>query len=377
MASFPVPSSLHYPDGKKEYVWNLDPENPSKITHRAKYSAEEKVKWHSGKDWVKGDKYKAFILGEPTITFGPTPTKIVPPSWQEFFIELISEMSLKDKEIFQEWNKLITWKPDENKCSFVANPLVYCYYITGLIPTKYKGKCLKDKYTADPQAYWERVCKMDRRKGRAPSVRDAYELNKAITFFKPTTAKHLIWRLSEQTTRQTILDPCAGWGGRVLGALSMDHDYIGYDTNSNISVMCSAMIQSIKDAGGVIKSEADIRNRPMPTDADEFKAEIPVDNISLVLTSPPYANLEVYDGMKIFTDDDDYYKNFLIPMISVCRHNLYCPVAINVSPKIYEDLTKRYGFPECDEKVDFLQQMGQHSGKKQDYVYVWRSFKNR
>ncbi len=337
----------------------------------------------NGKVWVKGDKYKAFILGEDTETFGLNPTKIVPPSWQEFFIQLIGEMSLTKEEIFREWNKLITWKPHENKCSFVANPLVYCYYITGLVPTKYKGKCLKDKYTADPQAYWERVCKMDRRKGRAPSVRDAYELNKAITFFKPTTAKHLIWRLAthlpiqvEYPLLRTILDPCAGWGGRVLGALSSDYNYIGYDTNANISVMCSAMIQGIKDAGGVINTDADIRNRPMPTDADTFKSEILVDNISLVLTSPPYANLEVYDGMKVFVDDDDYYKNFLIPMISVCRHNLYCPVAINVSPKIYEDLTKRYGFPECDEKVDFLQQMGQNSGKKQDYVYVWRSFNN-
>ena len=94
----------------------------------------------------------------------------------------------------------------------------------------------------------------------------------------------------------------------------------------------------------------------------------------MVLTSPPYGNLEVYENMMPFKDDEEYYKELLIPMIEMCRTRVWVcrPVWINISPKIYETLTGKYGFRECDEKINFLQQMGQQMGKKQDYVYVWR-----
>ena len=62
-----------------------------------------------------------------------------------------------------------------------------------------------------------------------------------------------------------------------------------------------------------------------------------------------------------------------------------CPICINMSPKMYEDLTKWRNvgkylceerlIPCCDEKIDLRQQMGkQFKTKSQDYIYVWWSF---
>jgi hypothetical protein len=31
-----------------------------------------------------------------------------------------------------------------------------------------------------------------------------------------------------------VFDPCAGWGGRLLGAMARDIDYTGIDTNTNL-----------------------------------------------------------------------------------------------------------------------------------------------
>ena len=56
--------------------------------------------------------------------------------------------------------------------------------------------------------------------------------------FPPMTAKYLYERFTEDIKDQEVIkiyDPSAGWGGRILGAMSVRDDrnihYIGTDTN--------------------------------------------------------------------------------------------------------------------------------------------------
>ena len=76
--------------------------------------------------------------------------------------------------------------------------------------------------------------------------------------------------------------------------------------------------------------------------------------------------------MTPFKDKHDYYTNFLLPMMKKCEEMVKPGghIAINISPGIYAVLTNTYEYRECDMKIDFLQQMGQKSGKKKDYTYV-------
>lgn len=326
--------------------------------------------------WKKGDKYKCFILGEDTETFGPG-RKMEIPSRGDFYLALLDELSMEIGERKQEYKKLCKYDASQNKNSFIGNKLVYHYDKVGLIETRYKGgPNLIEIYEKDPQKYWERVCKMDRRKGKDPTIRDAYELNKAITFFKPTTAKHLVQRfcgLGTEINELKIYDPCAGWSGRILGTLSAGHIYIGCDTNPVIAQRTKSLLDYLHDNLLITDRQWELSNVSHQSCLEPLSCGW-VQTCDFSFTSPPYNNLEVYNGMKVFVDDDDYYKNFLIPMIRqmLAMVKPGCWVAVNVSPKIYEKLTDVYEYPVCEDKIDFLQQMGQQSGKKKDYVYCWQ-----
>jgi hypothetical protein len=330
-------------------------------------------------NWKKGDKHKCFILGEDTDTFGPgRKMEILSPA--QFYPCLLDELDMSKEDVIKEWVKLCKYDASQNKNSFIGNKIVYAYDKVGLLDTRYKGgPTLMETYKKDPQKYWERVCKMDRRKGRDPTIRDAYELNKAITFFKPTTAKYLVQRfcgLGTPDNRKIVFDPCAGWSGRLLGTLSAGHIYQGCDTNPDIRPRTFTLISHLLEGPNGLSHMA-----PLSADTEVITKsclEPPVpeqlESADFSFTSPPYNNLEVYKGMKIFVDDEDYYKNFLIPMIKMMLRMVKpaCWVAVNVSPKIYEQLTDVYEFPVCSDRINFLQQMGQQSGKKKDYVYCWQ-----
>ena len=71
--------------------------------------------------------------------------------------------------------------------------------------------------------------------------------------------------------------------------------------------------------------------------------------------------------------DEDYYKDFLIPLLNKLHEETNCPICINVSPKIYRTLIKKFNYKECDTQIDLRQQMGEQFKKKsQDYIYIWR-----
>ena len=103
-------------------------------------------------------------------------------------------------------------------------------------------------------------------------------------------------------------------------------------------------------------------------------------NPDLVLTSPPYGDMEIYEYMNPWGSMDKFYKEFMTPLMLKLFQETNCPICINMSPKMYEDLTKmrpnkfsysRWIHP-CDDKIDLRQQLGkQFKTKSQDYIYVW------
>jgi 16S rRNA G966 N2-methylase RsmD len=304
----------------------------------------------------KGDKYKAFILNEKTDTFGEPPNMDI-PKWQN----VIDEVKDNNNTPTGLYKKLQKYDATENKRSFAGNKIIYRYFTECLMKTRYKGgKTQQEVFEKDPKKVWERVCKMDRRKGFPPSPTDILELNRTITFFKPTIAKHLCVKFNATS----VLDPCAGWGGRMLGSVSTGAKYTGYDTNKELEEPYNNMIKDLK-----------LKNAKMIYNSCLEDVNFGGLKYDLVLTSPPYENLEIYEGMKPFENDDVFYDDFLIPMIDKCRKwiNPQGKVCINISPKMYEKLTIKYMYPEAPDKINFLQQMGQKSGKKEDFIYIWNN----
>jgi hypothetical protein len=80
-----------------------------------------------------------------------------------------------------------------------------------------------------------------------------------------------------------IIDPCMGWGGRLLGCVNRNIQYIGYDLNPN-------SINSHNDLAKFIN----FTNCTFLC-ADSSSCDIP--DGDLLFTSPPYDNCELYHGI--------------------------------------------------------------------------------
>jgi len=81
-----------------------------------------------------------------------------------------------------------------------------------------------------------------------------------------------------------VLDPCAGWGGRMLGAVSSGCQYIGFEPNTTTHENLGKMVDFLGIGDKVTLIRDDARNM--------MNHDLP--KVGMVLTSPPYFDLEVY-----------------------------------------------------------------------------------
>jgi hypothetical protein len=117
--------------------------------------------------------------------------------------------------------------------------------------------------------------------------------------FKPTVA---LW-IAKKFNSKRILDFSAGWGDRLLAALvnANVERYLGFDPNINLKKGHDLMIDG--------SDKAKIVYIP-------FEDAVLNEKFDLVLTSPPYFDLEKYTGTKqsidTFKTFDSWLNNFLL-----------------------------------------------------------------
>jgi len=304
---------------------------------------------------------------------------MIPETMPYSFDEVESCKDITLERVKQDYKKLTDFKAETNPRKFCGNPTIYQYQMKNLLNCRRGTKNYKTlkEWFDDPELkekLWQDAIKRNRRdKCPYPSPTDVYEChrlnNGAIVPFKASTAKYVYKKFGAKK----VLDPTAGWGGRLLGATSLGIEYVGIDTNLNLKEGYENMISdlNLKGCEMIWKSCLDV----------DFK-EI---NPDLVLTSPPYGDMEIYEYMNPWGSMKKFYKEFMIPLMEKLFEECKCPICINMSPKMYEDLTKpelddETGYEgglivHCDEKIDMRQQLGkQFKTKSQDYIYVWRSF---
>ena len=282
--------------------------------------------------------------------------------------DILSCKTCDEKALKRDYKNLCDFDALTNPRKFCGNKIIYHYQLLNLLNCRRGNKGYKTlpEWFADEelkQKIWEHSIQRNRRdKCPYPSPTDVYECHRintgAIVPFKSSTAKY-IYKKYHATS---VLDFTAGWGGRLLGASSLGIKYTGYDTNLKLKDGYDEMIKllGIQDCEMRWKSGV----------GEDFK-DVEYD---LVLTSPPYENLELYEGMSPFESEEKFYKEFLLPMMcaAFCNMKGGGHMCINVSPKMYDKVLK-YGYPPCHEKVDLRQQLGkQYKTKSQDYIYVWK-----
>ncbi len=282
--------------------------------------------------------------------------------------DILSCKNCDEKTLKRDYKNLCDFDGLTNPRKFCGNKIIYNYQLENLLNCRRDSKGYKTlpEWFNDPilkEKIWKDTIQRNRRdKCPYPSPTDVYECHRintgAIVPFKASTAKY-IYKKYKATS---VLDFTAGWGGRLLGASSLGIKYTGYDTNIKLKEGYDKMIDLL-----------DIKNCEMRWKSSQHETFKDID-YDLILTSPPYENMELYEGMTPFENEQIFYKKFLLPIMTIAFLNMNDGghMCINVSPRMYKKLIK-YGCPECNEKVDLRQQLGQqYKTKSQDYIYVWK-----
>jgi hypothetical protein len=321
----------------------------------------------------------------------------IPETMPYTYEEVLKCKDITEEALLKDYKALCDFPADTNPRKFCGNKILYHYQMKNILACKRGNKGWKtlEEWFADPELkekLWKDTIKRNRRKkATVPSPTDVYEChrinNGAIVFFKSSTAKYIYKKFNAKN----VLDPTAGWGGRMLAAMSLGINYTGYDTNINMreayikmmDIDCPRVQKKVIDGAwsttGCYKKDNSLYRMRMNwqdcLDDTYYPNSWFVEPYDLVLTSPPYGNMELYEHMTPWKNDNEYFTDFLVPLMNKLFEETICPICINVSPRIYHKLTSslnNYGIRACDEEIDLRQQLGQqYKTKSQDLIYVW------
>lgn len=198
------------------------------------------------------------------------------------------------------------------------------------------------------------------------SWREAQKEVGECTNFNISRVVYLIKYLFPDNYQQiSWLDPSAGWGSRLLGAIALQiNKYRATDPNSCLEPIYKRMIKELSNGGDyeVIRSGF-----------ESYKID---DKYDLVFTSPPFFDFETYSNnneqsIKLHTTEEAWTENFLIPLISrskeVLKPNGY--LVLYIEPK--GDVS----YDTIFEGFDILYMQYKGHGKSRRF-YIWKNNNN-
>lgn len=140
-------------------------------------------------------------------------------------------------------------------------------------------------------------------------------LNRTPGGFRPSVARVLVDALCP--VGGTVFDPCAGWGGRLLGTVSSDRRYIGVEPfGPTHAALCRLGLRVCHAVGVDVGHVRVVHDTVQAADLSGVVADFAV-------TSPPFWTKEVYDGgARDTVGIDGWRKEFLRQMFRRVREVL-------------------------------------------------------
>lgn len=191
-----------------------------------------------------------------------------------------------DAQLHSDWQALCKWKATGNSINSTSRlGMKLCEHYN---PNFYdiesaSGTSFKSLWNA---TNLEKILRWNRKSHSTPYMS---ELKRGI-YFCCSLTKNTMYRpqmmklVCMKYNPEVVLDPCAGWGGRMLGAVSYGAHYIAFEPNTVTYNNLQKMAQFLGIQNYVTLICDDARNMK--------KYNLP--KVGLVLTSPPYFDLEVY-----------------------------------------------------------------------------------
>jgi len=219
-----------------------------------------------------------------------------------------------EEELQKDWKNLKIWSTTEtfiNSTNRIGMKLCEHFMPNFYDIEDNRGNSFK-KYWQDNKLL-EKILVGNRKSHSTPYLS---ELKRGI-YFATGMPKSTMYRpqMSKMITQgaEYVLDPCAGWGGRMLGAVANGAHYIAFEPNPITFNNLNKIIDFLGIKDNVTLYCDDARN------IDNYG----IPNVDIVLTSPPYFDLEIYykdtnQSVHLLTTYEEWDANFLTPIITKC-----------------------------------------------------------
>ena len=224
----------------------------------------------------------------------------------------------KLKNIEKDWDNLRKYKKYT-----IENKLINNISSTNILGTKiikkhmihiydvenFKGMSIKKSFTINNI---EKVLRINRKSHSSTYISEIIrQLGfisgcSKVTIYRPLLTKIIV----NYYNCKNVLDVCVGWGGRMLGSVSIDNvNYTGIEP-------CIKTFNGLKS----IENELKLKNIILYNDTAQNILPKLKKEYDLAITSPPYFNLEIYsdENNQSYTNNmsyDEWKCNFLLPVV--------------------------------------------------------------
>jgi len=219
----------------------------------------------------------------------------------------------------------------------------------------------KKKFIQNMLLYYETTKNKNKTKNRAVVLKEVYNICiSAINIFRPLIAMEIYAKYNPTC----ILDPCAGWGGRGVGAAALNVPrYIGVEINHGLKEGYTQMVDFLKP-----RSNTQIDMHFQDALSINYSA---LPRYDMVFTSPPYYFLEKYPNNKTYKNKATMNEEFYIPLFKKTYASLQPNgwFILNVNKEIYEAVCLHL-FGQALEIIPLKKSKRQN--EYGENIYVWR-----
>jgi len=220
----------------------------------------------------------------------------------------------------------------------------------------------KKKFIKNMLQYYEEVKNKNKTKNEFIVYKEVYNICiSAINIFRPLMAMEVYAKYQPTS----VLDFCAGWGGRLVGACALNiKEYIGIEINKDLSESYDKMITFFSDK----ERKVDTKIQMYFEDATKFDfSKIEYD---MVLTSPPYYALEKYPHNINYETKKEMNDNFYSVLIKNSYKYLktgghFC---LNINKEIYDNVCINILGP-ATTIMPFKKSKRQN--EYSEFIYIW------
>lgn len=199
------------------------------------------------------------------------------------------------------------------------------------------------------------------------SYDEIYQKSGVANGFNPTIARYLC----EKFGAKSVFDPCMGWGDRLVGCMAAGvTKYVGYDTNTKLEAGYNAISKL---------SNIEVEFNMQPVEAGPFKYDGA--NFDIVITSPPFFTIEIYEGeftsTTLYKTEKEWYDVFYRMLVYRCikATKIGGHLCFYIAPQMLDYSKKfmsEYGATYVG-TVGFYQDVGgKFDERKVRNTYIWR-----